>query len=237
MGMSEKDEVVRRLTASIETAAGLRARAKASSRASSARTALRLWQAGRLSLTHADLLASAEYGDAARFFLTDIYGPADVTHRDALVLRVVPVMSRTLSVSALEVVADAIELDSLSESLDADMVASLGDKVDSLDAGAYARAYRQIGRQDDRARQILLIEHLGASLETLSRQRFIGSALAMMRKPAAVAGFGDLQKFLERGYGSFRKMKNVKPFLDAVISREKAFSNALFAGEDATLAT
>ena len=77
----------------------------------------------------------------------------------------------------------------------------------------------------------MLIEHLGASLDNLSRHRLLGSALAMMRKPMAVAGFGDLQNFLERGYESFRKMKTAKPFLDAVISREKAFSAALFAGD------
>jgi hypothetical protein len=235
MGMSEKDHVLRRLTANIGAAARLRASAKVSPRASSARTALRLWQAGRLARTHADLLASADYGDAARFFLTDLYGPADVTNRDTLMQRVVPVMAKTLSVSALEVVADAIELDSLSESLDADMIVALGETVDRIDGSAYASAYRQIGRQDDRARQIRLIEHLGASLDKLSRHRFIGSTLAMMRKPAAVAGFGHLQNFLERGYDSFRKMKTVRPFLDAVISREKAFSSALFAGGDALL--
>jgi hypothetical protein len=227
--MSEKDDVLRRLTASIETAARLRASAKASLGASSARTALRTWQADRFSRAHADLLASVEYGDAARFFLTDLYGPADVTRRDALMQRVVPVMSKMLSAPALNVVADAIELDSLSESLDADMVEALGEKVD-LDGDAYARAYRQIGRQDDRARQILLIEHLGASLESLSRQRMLGTALAMMRKPMEVAGFADLHNFLLRGYESFRKMKTAKPFLDAIVAQEKAVSSALFAG-------
>ena len=121
--MSEKDDAIRRLTANIATAARLRASAKASSRTSAARTALRNWQADRFSRTHADLLASAEYGDAARFFLTDLYGPADVTNRDALMQRVVPILSKMLSAPALEVIADAIELDSLSESLDADMVA------------------------------------------------------------------------------------------------------------------
>ena len=233
--MSEKDDVLGRLTASLETAARLRASAKACSRTSAARTALRNWQAGRFSRTHADLLASAEYGDAARFFLTDLYGPADVAHRDALMQRVAPTLSKMLSVSALDVVADAIELDSLSESLDADMVHALGEKGDLIDASAYARAYRQIARQDDRSRQIVMIGHLGASLDTLSRQRLLRSALAMMRKPMEIAGFGDLHAFLERGFSSFRKMKTAKPFLDAVISREKALSVALFAGDDSPL--
>ena len=112
---------------------------------------------------------------------------------------------------------------------------ALGEKGDLIDASAYARAYRQIARQDDRSRQIVMIGHLGASLDTLSRQRLLGSALAMMRKPMEIAGFGDLHAFLERGFGSFRKMKTAKPFLDTVISREKAISVALFAGDDSPL--
>ena len=58
--------------------------------------------------------------------------------------RVVPILSKMLSAPALNVIADAIELDSLSESLDADMVAALGESALG-DGGAYARAYRQMG--------------------------------------------------------------------------------------------
>jgi hypothetical protein len=145
-------------------------------------------------------------------------------------------MSKTLPVSGLAAIADAIELDALSESLDADMVATLGDGIGQIDAAGYGRAYRAVGRPDDRARQIDLIEHLGASLEMLARQRFIGAALAAMRKPARLAGLGELQNFLERGFEAFRKMKKVAPFLDAVVLRERAVSKALFAGDDSLLA-
>jgi hypothetical protein len=233
--MSEKEDVFRRLTTSIEAAARLRAKARRSSDAAVARNRLRTWQASRLARTHADLLASAEYADAARFFLTDLYGPAEIGNRDMLMQRVAPIMSKTLPVAGLEAIADAIDLDALSESLDADMVAALGDDIGPHSAAAYGRAYRAIGRRADRARQIDLIEHLGGALESLTRQRFIGAALAAMRKPARLAGFGELQAFLERGYGAFGKMKKVAPFLDAVVSRERAVSSALFAGDDSPL--
>lgn len=141
-------------------------------------------------------------------------------------------MAKTLPVFGLDAIADAIELDALSESLDADMVAALGAQIAKLDAPAYGRAYRAIGRRAERARQIDLIEHLGASLEMLTRQRFIGAALAAMRRPARFAGFGDLQGFLERGYGAFHKMKTVSPFLGAVVARERAVSDGLFSGDD-----
>lgn len=233
--MSEKDDVFRRLTTSIEAAARLRAKARRSRDATVARNRLRSWQAARLARTHADLLANAEYADAARFFLTDLYGPSEIGNRDHLLLRVAPIMVKTLPVSGLAAIADAIDLDALSESLDADMVAALGDDIGHNAPAAYGRAYRAVGRRADRARQIDLIEHLGGALEILARQRFIGAALAGMRKPARLAGFGDLQAFLERGYEAFRKMRKVAPFLDAVVSRERAVSRALFAGDDSPL--
>jgi hypothetical protein len=234
-GMTEKDDVVRRLTACLETAAELRVKALVSAETAVARKALRSWQAGRLARTHADFLASAEYADAARFFLNDIYGTTELANRDIVLRKVAPIMTKTLPVSGLEAIADAIELDALSEDFDAAMVASLGDDILRIDAAAYGRAYRAVGRREDRRRQIDLIDHLGASLERLTQQRFIGAALAAMRKPADIAGFGELQKFLERGYGAFRKMKSVAPFLGAIVARERVVSEALFAGDDAVL--
>ncbi len=233
--MSEKDEIFRRLTTSLETAARLRAAARQSAAAAEARKALRVWQSARLARTHARFLASAEYADAAKFFLNEIYGPAELADRDAILRRVAPIMAKTLPVSGLEAIADAIELDALSESLDAGMAAALGAEIADMDPRAYGRAYRAVGRQEDRARQIDLIDHLGASLERLTRQRFIGAALAAMRKPAGIAGFGDLQGFLERGYEAFRRMKSVAPFLGVVVAREKAVSEALFSGDDSCL--
>ena len=233
--MSEKDDVLRRLTTSLEIAARVRASARETASAAAARKMLRTWQAARLARTHSDFLASPEYSDAARFFVTDLYGPDEMENRDAVLQRVAPIMSKTLPVSGLDAIADAIELDALSESLDADMVAALGGDIAHIDCADYGRAYRQTDRRSDRARQIDLIEHLGGSLETLTRQRFIGAALAAMRKPARLAGLGELQNFLERGYEGVRKMKAVAPFLDTVVSRERAVSAALFAGDDTVL--
>jgi hypothetical protein len=234
--MSEKDEVVRRLTTSIEAAARLRAKALRSRDAALARNRLRTWQAARLARTHAFLMGRAEYAGAARFFLTDLYGPKEIGNRDVLMRQVAPIMSKTLPVAGLAAIADAIDLDALSESLDADMVAALGEDIAAIDAAAYGRAYRAIGRREDRARQIDLIRHLGGALERLARQRFIGVALAAMHRPARLAGFGELQDFLERGYGAFGKMQKVAPFLDALVSRERAVSRALLSGDDSPLA-
>lgn len=229
------EEAVARLVRELDRAEVARAAASADPAFLARRTAFRAWQAARLARTHADLLASPRFGAAAEFFLSDLYGPQDISVHTQQVRRIVPVMSRTLPAAALETVADAIELDALSEELDAAMIAALGDEAETLDAAAYANAYRAIGHQLQRARQIDLIEHLGRSLDGLTRQPFIGVALKMMRKPAELAGLSALQSFLERGYAAFRVMRGGSDFVEIVAGRERAISDALFCGDDAPL--
>ena len=89
---------------------------------------MRIWQSERLARTHADLLASPRYASTATFFLSEIYGPKDLSRHEEEVRRILPLMSKVLPVAGLETVCDAIELNALSESLDADMVAALGEK-------------------------------------------------------------------------------------------------------------
>jgi len=231
----DKESIIQRLTSRLDLSTRLRASARADVDTGERRQRLRAWQASRLARTHADLLASPRFGLAAAFFLTDVYSTKDVSSRDEAVKRAVPAMSKFLPVSGLETVADVIELDALSEDLDAAMVVALGARVTTIDAAAYGRAYRKVDRRKDRERQIYLIEHLGQSLDRLANRRFAGSALVLMRKPAQVAGFGDLQEFLERGYDAVHKMGSLEEFLTLVVSREQRLLEAVFAGDDSIL--
>jgi hypothetical protein len=228
--MSDKALHLRRLNASIATATSLRLRLREDAAARARRKLLRHWQGERLQRTHADLLADPRYGKAARFFVDDLYSAEDAGERDAAVARAVPSLSKMLPPSGVETVADAIELDALSESLDAAMAAALPEGA-ALDARAYAQAYRAVGRPEDRARQIALIENLGGSLDHLTRLPLIGATLKMMRKPARLLGLGELQAFLERGYDAFRAMGRSEEFVARVAARERALMRAWFAGE------
>ena len=231
--MTTKKEISARIVAMLAMAADVRAALASEPQALNKREALRTWQAARLARTHADLLASPRYADTAAFFLSDIYGPKDLTGHLAGVHRILPPMLKVLPVAGLETVADAIELNALSESLDADMLRRLQDKVFALTGTDYVAAYWAMGRQADRERQIALISHLGQSLDRLTRKPLIGTALAMMRGPAAAAGLSDLQEFLERGYRAFRQMKGADEFLEKITSRERSLSEAWFAGATA----
>ncbi|MGZ5933064.1 MAG: FFLEELY motif protein, partial [Rhizomicrobium sp.] len=105
----------------------------------------------------------------------------------------------------------------------------------AISAAAYGRAYRKVDRRKDRGRQIYLIQHLGQSLDRLANRRFAGAALVLLRKPAQIAGFGDLLAFLERGYDAVHKMGSIEEFLTLVVSREKQILKAVFAGDDSVL--
>lgn len=59
----------------LQTAKTLRRQAAQTPQAARQRQRLREWQATRLARTYGDLLASERYGLAARFFLSDLYGP------------------------------------------------------------------------------------------------------------------------------------------------------------------
>jgi hypothetical protein len=234
--MSETPDFAGRIAAQLDRASALRAAAKADPKAAAARQHFRAWQAQRLARTHASLLANPKFADAATFFLTDIYGANDPARLYDDVRRVLPTVVKVLPAAGLETVCDAIELDALSEDLDAAMIKALGKRINGLDAATYGEAYRKVGRRQDRERQIDLIQHVGQSLDRLAHRPFISTALRMMRKPAELAGFSELQSFLERGYGAFRKMGSADEFIDQVITRERKLLEALFAGDDRLLA-
>lgn len=195
--------------------------------AHASRIALRHFQSQRMAGTHADLLAKVESRAAAQFFLDDLYGTEDLTQRDADLERVVPAMERLLPGSALKTIAEAIALDALSEKLDAAMARYLGEAFSEED---YVAAYRKAGTRIDRERQLAHVQSVGNALCELVNVPLIGSTLAMMRGPAKLAGLGELQSFLERGFKAFKQMKNPYRFVSTIVQREQRVMERLYAG-------
>ncbi len=233
--VNDPEDIIERLTRHLDRVAALREAAVNESKLDAARQRLRAWQAVRLARTHADLMANPRMALAASFFLTDIYGAEDLSKLDANVRRVVPTMKRVLPAAGLEIVAEAIELEALSEDLDFAMATALGAKAYDLSAATYGAAYRMVDRRAERERQIDLIENLGQSLDRLVHKPFVGTTLSLMRKPAQLAGLAELQDFLHRGYKAFIKMGDAREFLDLVVGRERKLLEALFDGDDGLL--
>ncbi len=152
------------------------------------------------------------------------------------VRRLVPVMTRVLPDWGLATVAHAMELNVVSESLDGAMVEALGERAADITDEVYADAYRAVDRAKDHERQIDLIALLGQALDKLAQIRFIGMTLMLMRPPARLAGLGELQAFLERGYAAFGAMRGgADEFVSIIVARERAISRAIFAGDDEAL--
>lgn len=222
----EKHEIIAALRRDLQAAVVERQLAANEPGAAAARVALRAFQAARMARTHADLLAAEETCAAAQFFLDDLYGDYDFTQRDADIERIVPMMERMLPAKALQTIAEAIELDALSEALDRGMAARLGAQISE---DAYARAYRQVADRSDRERQIAYIQSVGLSLCDLVRVPLIGGTLAMMRGPAKLVGLFALHNFLERGFGAFKQMRKPKEFVATIVARETAILENLYA--------
>jgi hypothetical protein len=228
----EKRQYAEALRRHLRAAKQLRQQANVDPTAARARLYLREWQAGRLARSHAELLVNTRFGPAARFFISDLYGPKDFSSRDEEVERILPLLIKMLPASALRTVALAVELDALTEELDSAMVAELCrvGRIEQIDENAYAAAYRAVGCRAERLRQIVLIRETGEALERLTTKPLLSSLLKMMRRPAQVAGLGDLHQFLEHGFNAFRGMGSASDFLDSIDGKERHVLKRLFDG-------
>lgn len=190
-------------------------------------TELKAFQQRRFSHTYADLLASARYGAAARYFLAELYGPGDFTARDAQFARVAPSIVRVFPDQVAETVAILAELHALSETLDTAIALNLpSGPVAAID---YVQAWQRTGRAADREHQIVLTLRIAAHLDRITRMPMLRRALRLMRGPARAAGLSELQRSLETGFDVFRAMKGAQEFIAVIDARERALADALFA--------
>lgn len=195
---------------------------------------VRRWQAERLKISFAGFLADPARRPAAEFFLGDVYGDRDFTRRDADIARVLPMMRRLLPRGLLATVADAIEVGALTHALDLRMAETLqvmAPRRKRLDEPLYGEAYRDIGLPRLRRRQIALIRSVGGGFGRSLKMPGVSALLAFSRGPAKLAGLGELQGFLERGYAAFETLGNADAFVDEIARAELRASQRLFAAD------
>lgn len=223
----KKDILAQKLEQQLQAVAGQRLAAKREPSLLAARTALKQYQAARLTQSHADLLADPNTRDAALFFFDELYGAHDLSQRDVDLGRIIPTMQKVLTYETLNTITDAIVLDALSEQLDTAMARALGPQfTDAM----YLAAYRTATTREDRARQLQLVQELGDSLCGLIKIPLLSVTLSIMKGPAKVAGLMNLHLFLERGFGSFKKMRTPRVFVTTVVTRERQWMDDIFAG-------
>lgn len=190
--------------------------------------AVKVFQHARFEKGYADVLSDPRYAGAARFFLEDLYGPTDFSDRDAQFARIVPTLVRLFPQEIVSTVADLAQLHALSERLDSAMARAAWGFP--LDRNRYAEAWRAVGEPGARLRQVDLMVAVGQALDTYTRSILLRQSLRVMRRPAQAAGLGALQRFLERGFDTFRAMKGAQDFLALIAVREQRLADQLFAG-------
>jgi hypothetical protein len=194
------------------------------------------WQARRLRQTYADLAPQSRYAEAIVFFETDLYGGGDFAQRDADLARVVPILVRMLPANVIASIAQAMELNAMSQELDRALLAQLPNAAEPFTVADYCVAYRRMDNRPARERQIRLLAAIGAALDGFVRKPLIRAALAMMRQPARLAGVSVLHDFLDRGFHAFRRMHGAELFLATIVNREMALMESILGGETAPFA-
>jgi hypothetical protein len=189
---------------------------------------LQKWQSQRLLRSHADLRASPRYRAAVEFFFNELYNGGDPRARDRDLQRVQHAMEKLLPREALRALMLAIELEIVSQELDAEVVRGL--PAGPITVERYAAGYRAAGRRPDRERQIELLGLIGGYLDHVVRKPIIRALVRLARGPAHAAGFGTLQEFLERGLDAFEAMHGAGEFLSTIRDREVRAMERMFAG-------
>jgi hypothetical protein len=194
--------------------------------------AVKSFQAQRFAGTYADLLASTEYAGATRFFLDDLYSDKDYSLRDAQFARIAGGLQRLFPKQVVATAVTLAQLHVLTEELDRQMAEAwicVGTAADAV--CRYMACWQTVGREADRDRQLEMVLQVGGELDRLTRTPGLRMMLRMMRKPAAVAGVGALQIFLESGFDIFAQMSGkgarAREFLETIQERESGWIRQL----------
>lgn len=210
-------------------------------------TAVKAFQAKRFAGTYADMLVSNEYAGAARFFLDELYSDKDYSLRDAQFARIAGALQRLFPRQVVATAVTLAQLHVLTEELDHQMARnwslSIGASTSAAASERYAACWLATGRETDRDRQLEMVLGIGFELDRLTRTPGLRMTLRMMRRPAAAAGLGALQGFLEAGFDTFAhlagKGDQARQFLETIRAREsgwiKRLSSPSVAENDAEL--
>jgi hypothetical protein len=133
---------------------------------------LREWQSNRLANTYSDLMSKRRYALAGEFFLNDIYAARDFSQRDNDLEYLYDVMSSVLPKFMLTLVEHTIELNNLSNLLDAKLLSAMRDELDLTDEitpAMYTDGYRICDNYDERKLQIELILEVGKQVDMTTK--------------------------------------------------------------------
>lgn len=192
------------------------------------------WQRQRLMATHHALLDDPLTAPGVTFLLDDVYGGRDLLPVAREIRRALPKAMKLLPERVMATSASALEAAILTQELDEAAVTLLDERLDRpLDEQAYIDAYRTLGHQPQRRRQLQLVMDLGRHLDRHVRSRVIRTTFRLVRKPAHATGFANLYDFMDRSFRAMKPVPSVARLLGVVVARETVIMERLFAGHPA----
>lgn len=224
--MNTKEAVSKKLYENLISAKNYRLLAKNDKSLGEIKSQLKKFQIERLKVTHAEFLNSPNTAKATNFFLNELYSEKDLTKRDNDLEKILPMMEKLFPLNILEVVAQAIQLDALTECLDNKMATNL---VLNFTEEQYLNTYKKKTSKEDRILQIKLTEALGNSLCNLINIPFLNTTLKIMKLPAKLASLQDMHQFLEEGFSTFKNTREPKKFVQKLIEKELELLEEIYA--------
>jgi hypothetical protein len=213
----------------------LRASAAADSQLTYALCLTKRLQSERFRDSYSELLSSSVFAAAALFFLEELYGDKDYSERDMQFARIAKGLASMMPASVVDATVSLAQLHALTEELDHALARrwlEFGSTDSMPNVQGYVHAWRALGRREDRQQQLDTVLALGLRLAKLTRKPGIATTLKLMRRPAAVAGLGSLQEFLEKGFGIFKDLSrtesHISVFLQAIQSKESAWIRDMY---------
>lgn len=227
-------DAARQIRSSVETVSLLRQVATADPGLGAAIGEIKRLQSRRFAGTYSDLLQSGRHAAAARFFLDELYSDKDYAERDAQFARIAGAIEKFFPAQVAQTAVTLARLHALTEELDQAMGMAWTrlPANGAVTAARYVAAWRAVGRREDRIRQLEVVSGVGDEMVRLTRTPGLRMMLRMMRGPAAAAGLGSLQRFLESGFDTFAAMArqpgSAEAFLATIRERESALITLLF---------
>jgi hypothetical protein len=179
------------------------------------------WQVDYMLPFYSEFEEHPETAAAVEFVISDLIGTG-ISARDADLARVIPVMIRLLPASGLQALASAMELNARALTINLDICRHLSTQLATgkvFSERQYCAAFRESTGLDECRKLIDLTVTLGHTLKRLVHSPLLRLTLRAMHRPAHAAGFGAMQRFLEKGYTTFRAIEDVDYFLDRFAER------------------
>lgn len=223
--MLNKNELLDKVVTNLRIAKALRIQAKNNPKLLKAKIALKKFQVARLKETHKDLISNRETREAALFFLNEIYSFKDLSKRDQDLEKLLPMLGKVFPENTLEVIANAMVLDALTEQIETKMAEKLSDVFTEEE---YFKVYKEDTNYEERVNQLDLVNKLGNCLCSLVRTPLISTTLKMMAFPAKIANLSEMHDFLNNGFQTFKNTKNPENFIHTLVSKEKIILDNIF---------